>query len=406
MNDEILKDYYNEKLTVSSIVEKHSLGVTKSIFKTFPQYVHEGLECEYCASNLVSDFSKREERVTELTPLLNINEIKPKLLEESFFPYQNRRISYSQSHILSGEGYTITVPYCPSCKHVPLKTCSCDHCYSTRKENQKVIAEECRESYPQQPNDVASLEEVNITLLFQILLFLSEANSQEEKRIQINGFTDREQKSLIEAGLIYVDQSSVVGTVKMRSTFEYEIDESSLYYIINSSAIPTDNPVIEVKKVLQKKLLDEENYIDILELWFELTMDEALNVLNHYCDVYRMVCRPGEKTLSIIKKSLRKYGLAQTSRYIYNAVKRSQNYGLEQGLDRNRTFNLIYKNLCFWVDDDRAREWAAPPFNRDGGALSEPTKAIVFSHSFLDLYGIDYFKDPVSLISMRKVLTA
>jgi len=135
-------------------------------------------------------------------------------------------------------------------------------------------------------------------------------------------------------------------------------------------------------------------------MWESLAQKEATSVLEHYCGVHDVHCTPGEQIIAAVKRSLNRYGLAQTARYICNAVRRAANYASENGHNRYRAFTFIYGNLNFWIDDPRARTYNAPPFNRTEYLLSEPKSVTTFSRFFLERNGISYFSHPISMRSL------
>ena len=117
----------------------------------------------------------------------------------------------------------------------------------------------------------------------------------------------------------------------------------------------------------------------------------------YYCQIPDIAYKPGDKTNQAIRRSLSKFGLAQTARFIYNSVWYSRKQANEAGYNNHRAFNQIYGNLNFWVDDSRARTYTAYPFVRKDGVLNEPKEVAIFNRTFLEPHGIDYFVDPISI---------
>ena len=338
----VIDDYYLGRLKVLDIVGKHSLSVTQSIFKKFPEYVHASIKCEYCVNPLISDYAHRDESVGELSISPEIKAVTPKKITKVNFNSPYRRISYENKCIKSEEGYLITIPYCKTCKHIPVKTCTCNSCYELRSENHKKIAASLREAFKNEDDSTLRLGEVDMQLLFDLQMIMSSEDYTENVGFRLSGKSKKRKKGMTGIGLIEVDKSSVIDAVLMENAVEYSVNLDNLAYQVNQELFETDSPVLELKKVFQKKMFSASNHPDVLELWSEVAMDEALGVLEHYCGRFGMICTPGEKTLSIIQKSLGKYGLAQTARYVYNATKYAHTKGAEEGLDRTRTFNKIY----------------------------------------------------------------
>ena len=101
-----------------------------------------------------------------------------------------------------------------------------------------------------------------------------------------------------------------------------------------------------------------------------------------------------------------KYGLAKTATYIRIASNRASVFGKRNGCSGKQTFNCIYGNICFWVDNEKAREYTTYPINRGDNGLSESEKGMIFYHSFLSIHSVDFFSDPINTKSINKLTSA
>lgn len=398
--DPVYKAYYIDKRTNASILEQFDLPVQQALYKCFPPYVHSELKCEFCGEALISRFLNKTEKQSQLRLEQNLRDLKPIRVEN---PAPRYNYSYSRclpsrgNAFKTDEGYLVSKPNCPKCNHSPSKNCECIGCLDLKAKYQLMISEQLKAE-----NLVADIPKRNFSDLsgHELLagLLALTYGKFEEKRVHLSAVEPDDKKVLLASGLFIHDSASFDKCVTMKSTVEYSIDNNAVTYVVNSTntCLPSD-AISKLKLQAMKKTLDPDERLDVLTLWGELALDEAMQLLKHYCGVYNLQYQPGEKTISSIKRSLRKYGLAQTARYIYNAVKRSQNYALEKGYDRRRAFNLVRGNLDFWIDDIRTKDWSTPPFNRGSDILCETKKTIVFSHSFLEAHDVDYFTAPINL---------
>ncbi len=194
---------------------------------------------------------------------------------------------------------------------------------------------------------------------------------------------------------------SVLPAIKMVSMNEYVVDYDKIQFIVQSTDELTES-LTKLKLLALNQVHDELRVINVLEAWETFTLKEAVGVLEHYCYVHDIQCTPGDNTISAIKLSLKRYGLAQTARYIYHAVWNARKYSSENNFNRFRAFTFIYGSLNFWIEDPRARTYNAPPFTRKEDTLSEPEDVAIFSRFFLEQNDISYFTDPVSIMSLLK----
>ncbi len=205
-----------------------------------------------------------------------------------------------------------------------------------------------------------------------------------------------EKADLMYMGFVTLVADSVLPAINMVSVNEYSVNYERIKFEVQNVDELTKS-LTKLKLVALNQIRDELRVINVLEVWETFTLKEAISVLEHYCDVHDIHCTPGENTVSAIKRSLNRYGLAQTAKYIYQAVWRARKYATENNLNKFRAFNLIYGSLNFWIEDPRARTYNAPPFSRSENILSEPEEVSVFSRYFLEQNDINYFTDPVSI---------
>ncbi|UZE97623.1 hypothetical protein [Alkalimarinus alittae] len=405
----IYKAYYLEKRSNSSIIEEFGLPVKQALFKCFPLYIHTKIKCEYCGAPFHSAFIRRSASQTTNNFFLDIASEKVCQIDphDRFNNYYDCRfISSSNVVMTTNEGYLVDLPRCLHCEHKPSKSCTCDGCINQTTLNRSVVAEQllskCKNNFRSKPD----YSELNCKELFLGLYCLTYGLIDNKDEVSLKRVDPKNRQAILNSGIFILDLDSVKKSVHMLSTFEYSIDEEEILYKINGSeADSPDLVLVQLKQLSVQKLFDIQEALAVVDVWGELALQEALNLLMHYCEVFKLTYRPGEQTISSIKRSLNRYGLAQTARYIYNAVKRAHTYGLEKNFDRTRSFNLIYGNLNFWIDDERARTWNAPPFNRGEQVLTEPKSSIIFSHSFLEPHGLDFFCSPINVITIARTQT-
>ena len=396
---EIFNDFYIERRTNAAMLAEYELPVQQSLHKCFPAYVHKNLICEYCSKQLESQFVNKNEKATKPEFILNIRDKKLSEVKQ-----QTQLVSHystpwlrSRSDVIkTNEGYLVSTPACHECNHKPIRDCSCINCEKETKANKEVVAEMLAASLQISSEPTVDLEQLNTKDTYLMLYALTYCLNKGSEHLDLSVFTKEDRTTLIERKLLIPVATSIKSTIDMLSPFEYTKNDSNILYQYNG--LSDDSPIVVVqslKKLAINKFFEPNSQFEAIELWGELALLEALGCLQHYCEVYKLAYTPGQKTMSSIKRSLTRYGLAQTARYIYNAVKLSHSYGLEQGYDRKRTFNLIYGNLNFLIDDERVRTWNLKPFNRSERVLSEPLETIVFSHSFLEPHGIDFLTSPI-----------
>jgi len=399
----IYQAFYIDKRTNNSIQVEFNLSGSTAIHKGFPPCIHPELLCEHCDTPLSSTFLGKNSQLTQAKLSFNVCSEEPSLLEMQNHSRSHQIrwnfLSHEKKLYKTKEGYLVNMPSCQECEHSPEKSCKCEHCSTQKEENLIQISEQLRLKHSAQNSLPQAYENYSCTQLFTNLFTLTYGISKHNEKFSLSMLDDKSKEEVLKSNLLVPDPSSINDIITMVSVTEYVIEEEKLLYIMSNGISPKEAQE-ELRHQAAKIALHTERSVELVNLWANLTLDEALGVLRYFCQKYKLSYRPGEKTISTIRKSLCKYGLAQTARYICNAAKHAKFVGLEKGYDSRRSFNLIYSNLNFWVDDERARSYTAKPFNRKTEVLCEPPTAIVFSHSFLDIHGIDYFKDPVSTRSI------
>ncbi len=397
----ILNAYYREKCSNKHLVETFGIQNVSPIHKQFPEHIHESLKCEYCNVSLKSAFLNKTAKRSHEELVFDIRvkppyRSKPVLYRNSYF---NNYLLHSGSAYQTEEGYLVTLPVCSDCGHSPVLSCDCEGCKSLKEFNTFLVAGELKERYEEYTDVPApNFESLSCRQIYKAIFALRYC-SLTHNTFKLP-FESDEKTEIIKSGLFILDEDSIKQAVSMKSVIEYELNEEFIPFAINANL--TAEECLNKLKVKAAMALDNsEKYLEILDLWSEIALAEALGVLKQCCEEYKLPYKPGEQTVSVIKKSLSKYGLAQTARYIFNSVRYANDTGTRKSLSKNHTFNLICGNMNFWVDADRARDFKAPPFFRGSTYLCEPESAIAFSHSFLELHGIDYFKDPIRIAAKK-----
>jgi len=405
-DDALLQDYYLEKKAVKTIVEEYDIDAPNRIFEKFPTYKHKDLVCECCGSKLVSKFASRDSSSVPLVIQSDIFEKEPVQIDSRalstyqynghFLHLQNHHKSYSTE-----EQYVIGFPFCQSCGHEPSLKCQCEKCTDFKERNYKLVLSKVSGTISP-PSDPIRLEDYSTKDVFIALYILT----YQVTELDI-GFVPKEigpisKEDLLKSALLTQDTSedSLGNCIQMVSNAQFMFSPEKIPYVLN---LVFDGNAQELLAELKNRALriagSADGQIELIEIWSELALKEALNVLKHYCSVFSLPYRPGETTVSTIKRCLNRFGLAQTARYIYNSTKNAHTYALENDISGTRAFNSINGSINFWMDDERCRSWHAPPFSRGSDVLVEPNYTIVFTHSFLQNHGIDYFTLPINLKS-------
>lgn len=305
------------------------------------------------------------------------------------------------SYIVDG-GHRVSIPIFSLCDHQLGDKCKCNSCVELRSIRAlKVSLLALNELTSFEPVDIDELSfNAMLKLLNQLSGFIDESIRYDH--LSAFKFLNFEQKvNLMLLGFATPIANSVLPAIKMVSMNEYTVDFDSIEFIMQGADDLTES-VTKLKCLALNQVRDELRVISVLEAWEIFTLKEAVGVLEYYCNVHDIHCTPGENTISAIKLSLKRYGLAQTARYIYHSVWNARKYSSKNNFNRFRAFTFIYGSLNFWIEDPRARTYNAPPFSRRENTLSEPEDVAIFSRFFLEQNDINYFTDPVSIASLLK----
>jgi len=401
---QIAKDYYLEGLDNESIFEKYGIRRTKRhysqerVFKLLPDYQID-TTCEFCKTKMIARFVSKNAELchsedTLSIPESNITELTEVKIHKNHLHHGLQ--SYGNAY-MTEEGYRISTPECPSCGHQKSVYCNCSNCHQMRVVNSIRAAEVLY-------TKLESREKLAITDLtcFDTLLFLQNltsdsnfitSNLTSQRSLDKNNFSRDMALFLLDA--LEIDRAYSPAGIKMTSINTYVSMPDRIHFKPKNKTV-LSNCIRELKNKALGMYTDEESKAELIEVWQNLALDESFNILEYYCEVHGLYYRPGEKTTNAIKKSLRKYGLALTARYIYNSVWYSKKQANESGYGNLRAFNQVYGNLIFWIDDPRARTYTAHPFTRKDGVFSEPPSVSVFSEFFLEPNGIDYLNTAIT----------
>lgn len=406
LNSNLLNDYYIERKTVKSIVSEHDLEVPNRIFERFPVYQHKDMICECCGNKLVSNFASRDSSTAPLVVHNDLYEKEPIEVDNralSTHLYRGRFLHLENSSMayLTDEQYAIGFPYCQSCGHEPSLKCQCDNCIDIKERNSALIQSRVSQAFdsrkePLLPDDYSTKD------IFIALYLLTYQIEDLDKGFVPKAIGPVSKDHLLKSALLTEDTSeeAISSCIQMVSNFEFIFSPEKIPYTLN---VNFEGDKLELLAALKKRALKTattmDGQIELVEIWSELALQEALNVLKHYCTVFSLPYRPGETIVSTVKRCLNKYGLAQSARYIYNSTKNAHTYALEKGISGPQAFNSINGSINFWMDNEKCRNWHAPPFSRGREVLEEPQHTIVFTHSFLENYGVDFFTLPINLKS-------
>lgn len=394
--ESVLKAFYLEKRTIASISEEFDLGVDRALYRLFPLYHYSDVQCEACGGGVVARFINRTNRTSGQSLYFDLYQRTPERNQPPvhFYRQPRYRIESCGSARTTPEGYLVSTPYCSECDHQPLPTCECETCLKMRNRNRQLAAEKIASQTLEQIPPAKELDSLTVSEIFFTLFALSINSNQCGNYIFLDDLEPEELRRILQTGLFVTDVDMVADSIRMVSIYEFHIETELPYRLAKD--LSQDVLTQSLKELAGQSVLNADRNMEIRDLWAYLALDEALGVLNHYLNVFNLRGHAGDQTISAIRKGLRKYGLAQTARFIYNAVKRAHVRGLEQGYTPGRAFSLVCGNINFWLDDFRARAYNAPPFFRKEPVLGEPLKVTVFAHSFLELHGIDYFTDCIA----------
>lgn len=398
-------DYYVNKLNSSKMIERYPFLSSDKIYHGFPKYIHDSICCEFCHSKMESKFVSKSASLSGAEFIENVTALEVLEFSEASVHYQSNydgfRLASNGKAIKTKEGYLIDFPCC-SCGHSPAKNCDCEACIEVKKVNKYSALRLLSKEFMADIENVKSIRAMTAKEIFNVLCAIT--YYQNKDFISIYEMNDASKKSLLSSGFFYVDEISLEGALHMRSVCEYIVDRRKLKFLFKCSECQDlDEAVVLLKKTIYKNISDVDFKVDILDLWRELALAEAQDVLAHYSGLYGFKYDPTEQILSAITRSLSRYGLALTARYIYNSVKYNDHKGKERGLNRKHSFNLIGSSMSYWVDNPESKKYESKPFHRGHDVLIEPKSVIVFSHSFLETQGINYFSDPISMQTIQNV---
>ena len=401
--EKIKNAYYLDRLSNNAIFKKFGLERTKSsitsekIFKRFPMHIHRDLSCEFCGEALNSTYVGKM-AVTD-TPSFNLSlgTTSPIGVEKGLS--QLSKFSRTRA-ILTPNGYRISFPFCPSCKHKPTAYCSCVHCLKLKLRNKNEVVSELIDA--RDSNERLGHDALGVKDCLEISYALSSSNQASFRNTHFNSVQLREVdpetiSSMLKTHILATDTTYLSNGIKMINTYQYYEAPGSLKYLLKLS--PCD-----IQKIIEKRLREIVNAPSygpqILIRWRELAMAEASNVLNHYCVTYSVICATSAKANTLIQQLLETRGLALTSRFIYSSIRSAANYLTEiEQTDRQAT-GLINRNLTFWLEDDRAKNYDISPFVRTGDFFNESNKVKIFENLFLEPQNCNYFSDPICIKSM------
>lgn len=406
----IADDYYINGLNNSAIFEKHCLQRQKQninqerVYEHLPAYKHSTVSCTHCGGEIESSYLSKSSNLA--TNTLDIKTVGKEIEEIALVRIDNREgrrfnlRNRGKAFLVDG-GHKVSIPGCVLCGHRLQEQCQCNACIAFLNSRitraAALTLKELTEIEPLKPIELTATE---LLSLFKQLSTFMENVTRLNSKTAFAMLEFEEKTTLMMLGLASPSVDSIRSAVTMVSRKEYFIDWDSIDYEVIKNVDLTGS--LSKLKIKARNLIRTDiGAISVLDLWESLAESEAIGVLQHYCDVHDICCTPGEQTRTAIKRSLTRYGLALTARYIYNAVWNARKYSSEKGFDRHRAFTFIYGNLNFWIEDPRAREYSAPPFSRTEQVLSEPSNVSIFAQYFMEPNSVNYFTDPVSLASYR-----
>jgi hypothetical protein len=405
----IADDYYINRLSNAKIFENHGLERLKSvisqerIFERLPAYVFKEYQCCHCGGEMVSTYVSKSATLAS-EPLST--EVVSKAVQSNTLvrleAKPNRRSWWQKdgtAYRVDG-GHRVSAPGCALCGHQLAGKCECSQCVDLKNKRASEAAQLLyKELVRHEPDAIGELTCNGMLPLFKELSSLVADAARTDPSTAFGALDFKKKATLMLMGVGTPTAGSLLSAIQMVSINEYSVAWHKIRYRVQSTETLVQS-VDKLKLAALNLVRSDLGAINVLGAWEVFALEEAVSVLEHYCDVHDINCFGGEHMITSIKRSLNLYGLAQTARYINNAVWNSRKYSSEQGVDRNTAYKFIYGNLNFWIDDSRARTYNAPPFRRAENVLCEPEDVSTFATLFLEQNGISYFTDPISMDSI------
>lgn len=407
---EIKTDYYIRKLPIKDIVHKydvpryHSNPSKEQLHSIWPPYIHPSLKCEYCEAQLSSTYLNRNTNISsqQLEPV--VSELKPECIasgsENSIQNFKLLGKAVSEAIVVE-HGYKVSLPVCTACGHYPITFCTCRYCNSVKEENRREVAEEIFQRYS------ASSLPIPSALTCRDLLELLEGFAEvigiglrDLDHMDVEKLNIKQHQRLVILGVLLPIRQSIRESIEMSSVFQYSFQGQRFQFSLMPK-LDLATFVFELKGAAALAMHDPRQSWSIVDIWEGFAIEEAIGVLDYYCDLHGVSYLSSSNLVSLIQKSLSRFGLAQTSRYLCNSVRRAHTQ-MAEIRDQGNAVGFICGNLSFWIEDERAREYVAHPFRRGDSVLSEPLPVAVFSNYFLEPNRINYLTTPIGSLNLNR----
>lgn len=348
---ELIKRYYNgEKNYI--LIDEYNIDIRSALLvKTFPLKTHFDKLCPFCNNN------------------------------NNMFSYRKSKSSYSKKTIL----------FCKECKHeLNSLYCPCEICKDNRFEKERLAKKKKQvlenrqreiilEKYRRDKEyfiDISELDiQMKIYLSSLLRAFLSE-DLQDIKpfstaSLKLTPITpdDRYEMKIIsflkENKLIIYSPNTSLDSVIIENDTITEYYPLNVTYRINISKDEVD---IEPESLLYFKDEDMEKMDKevLLTLWLEIGLYECLEYLYVQLDECKLLSKYiGEKTFLVIKEALNHFAISQVFKFIYKAVKDSNDYSKKKRLTRKHAVNLVAGNISRTMEKAIAENWDIKKYGRD-----------------------------------------
>lgn len=323
---EIIEEYYENKLTVKSLLEKHKVKYVSNFIQSVTLYTDEN--CEICGSKLKYQLKSR-------TYCSSINSLKK---------------------------------VCSACDHNGSENCYCNTCLEERRAEQERKLEEkrrvVRQAFSTKPinlNKISIKELLFIGLLKErgVVYNIGVLAEKDYFKNTHSFIEDSKQflKDMLNNGVIKVnfDESDL-------KHFIIEDNKSISYYpYLLSYCLNLDSDINNID--VKKELIERFKYEDIKECWLKICLDECMKYLDIRTEAMDLgiIGEAIKKDIySFLEDILMEYSLGIVINIIYKSVNYASNFKVEYDVELEKVHKAIYTNM----KNNILKQYSKVPFDR------------------------------------------
>jgi hypothetical protein len=372
---ELMEEYYDEKKTVKSLMEKYKIKAhTSQLVSFFPPLVLEE-ECKFCKQPLLK---KRTTRT----------------------------------------GYSSSFPYCPNCDHVVGRIyCWCQNCKKNAVEQKEKQAEEEKRQIKEKrqtiiktydPNLFTKVNESDLTLIQRLCLAaLLRVGLDEKGRIinppigYLNNLTpDPEFNSelffvLAKSKIIIPDINSPIDAFEDGETFPHSYYINKVSYYLNVAPEDEDTAGMFQRLLMPDPALFKDKKDICFEIWRKIAIYEVLEYLKHSIDKIDFEFKPGEKTMGILNSLLEDYSVSQLYSIIYRSIANTAKFYQENKITRKHAGNMVVTHIQRYGERAKAEGWEIKGFRRNYD-LPQTAISEVFFNRILNIGSLGFELPPTN----------